>query len=250
MLHFLKRHPVPISAFFERCLVLAYAFPAELLAPLLPPGLVLDTFEDCGFLAVALVQTRHLRPSFLPAWTGQSFFLSGYRLFTRLGSETSALRGLYILRSDTDRLLMTVAGNLLTHYHYTLSRIHVEQTNEKLTWIVRTPNAVADLTVTADLASRPPAPPAGSPFSDFKNARRFAGPLPYTFDFERQTRSIISVRGFRPEWNPQPVSVHVEHVTFLDKAPFNRAQGQLASAFYLHSIPYRWERGRQLKIHV
>src|SRR5579871_6110526 len=116
MLHLLKRHPIPISAFFRHSLVLTYAVPKEILEPFLPAGLVPDVFRGYGFLAIALVQTEHLRPSFLPAALGQDFFLSGYRIFTRLGTAAQSKRGLRILRSDTNRGLMACAGNLLTHY--------------------------------------------------------------------------------------------------------------------------------------
>ena len=67
MLHLLKRHPISISAFFRHSLVLTYALPPEILAPLLPKGLVLDLFQGHAFLAIAMVQTERLRPSFLPA---------------------------------------------------------------------------------------------------------------------------------------------------------------------------------------
>ena len=55
MLHLLKRHPIPISAFFRHSLVLTYALPPETLEPLLPKGLVLDLFRGHAFLAIALV---------------------------------------------------------------------------------------------------------------------------------------------------------------------------------------------------
>ena len=38
----LKRHPIPVKAHFRHSLVLTYAFPKQLLAGLLPPGLILD----------------------------------------------------------------------------------------------------------------------------------------------------------------------------------------------------------------
>lgn len=63
--------------------MLAYALPAEVLKPLLAPGLKLDTYGDLGFLAIALVETRALRPAFLPEALGLNFFLAGYRIFTR-----------------------------------------------------------------------------------------------------------------------------------------------------------------------
>src|SRR5579875_2455067 len=118
MLHLVRRHPFPVDAYLHRCLALTYAFPAELLAPLLPPGLVVDQYGELGFVAIALVETRSLRPAFLPRTFGQNFLLCGYRVFTRLGSSASSLRGLYILRSDTDRRVMSFLGNVFTHYRY------------------------------------------------------------------------------------------------------------------------------------
>jgi hypothetical protein len=66
VLHLLKRHPLPVKAFFRQSLVLTYAFPREVLEPLLAPGLTLDLYQDWGFLAIAVVQTEGLRPAFLP----------------------------------------------------------------------------------------------------------------------------------------------------------------------------------------
>jgi Uncharacterized conserved protein (COG2071) len=113
----LRRHPFAVEAFFDGSLVLTYAPPRSVLVPFAGPGLELDTYGDYGFLAVALVQTRALRPRGLPAWLGSDFFLSGYRVFTRFvrpGKQT--LRGLRILRSDADRASMVRLGNVFTHY--------------------------------------------------------------------------------------------------------------------------------------
>ena len=152
MLHLLKRHPIPVSAFFRHSLVLTYAFPPETLQPLLPQGLVLDTFRGYAFLAVALVQTEHLRPSFLPAAMGRDFFLSGYRIFTRLAGGTQSKRGLRILRSDTDHPWMVCAGNLLTHYNYHLCQATFEEHNHEIHWTIRTQRSEADLEVFARLS--------------------------------------------------------------------------------------------------
>src|SRR4029450_2189263 len=113
-MYLLQRHLLPFKAHFESSLVLAYALPASVLEPFLAPGLVLDTYKGFGFLAIALVQTRNLRPAFLPSPMGISFFLSGYRIFTRYRTQTGlTLRGLRILRSDTSRSSMRLFGNLL-----------------------------------------------------------------------------------------------------------------------------------------
>jgi uncharacterized protein DUF2071 len=252
MLYWLKRHPIPISAFFRHSLVLTYALRPEGLTPLLPEGLVLDTFRGFGFLAVALVQTERLRPSFLPAAVGRDFFLSGYRVFTRLaqigqGNGGQSKRGLRILRSDTDHASMVCFGNLLTHYNYRLCQATVREDGRQLHWTVRTPDAKADLDVTARLGARGAALPEGSPFQTLAEARRFAGPLPYTFDYERETHSIVAIRAVRQNWNPEPVAVEVWQNTFLEHEPFRGAEPVLANAFYVHDVPYAWQRGRRLQ---
>jgi hypothetical protein len=243
--HLLKRHPFAVDAYFRHCLVLSYALPEPVLTPLLPPGLTLDGFEGSGFVAVALVQTERLRPAFLPATFGQSFFLTGYRIFARYTTpEGKNLRGLRILRSDTDKPLMALAGNALTHYHYHLAVVDLTVTLERLEVRVNSrPPGTAELHVLADL-TRVPAPlPPGSPFRDLKEARRFAGPLPFTFDYEPETHSMIRVQGVREHWEPQPVRVEVRENTFLCDARFAGARPILANAFYVKDIPYRWLRG-------
>jgi hypothetical protein len=242
MLYRLRRHPLPITAFFTHSLVLTYAYPARTLQPLLPPGLTVDTYGDYGFVAIAMVQTRRLHPAFLPAALGVDFFLTGYRVFTRFASKPS-LRGLKILRSDTDRLLMAVGGNLLTRYGYVHCRAAMEADGNQLRVTVSSPGAVADLDVVADLSSRPAPLPAGSPFASMEDARRFAGPLPYTFDYERESNSIVTIKATRTNWQPQPITVVVRRATFLEHPPFNTVRPILANAFHVANVPYRWERG-------
>jgi hypothetical protein len=164
LLHLLKRHKVPIKAQLRASLVLAYAIPEEALTPLLPPGLTLDVYGGFGFLAIAMVETRNLRPAFLPASCGLNFFLAGYRIFTRYQTRGGrTLRGLRILRSGTNRRSMHVFGNLLTHYSYELSRCQHQRTDSTYTVEICSPHGDADLQVQADLLNEPDAPPAGSP---------------------------------------------------------------------------------------
>jgi uncharacterized protein YqjF (DUF2071 family) len=245
MLHLLKRHPIPVSAFFRHSLVLTYALPPRILEPFLPDELALDTYQGRAFLAIALVQTEDLRPSFLPAGMGRDFFLSGYRIFTRLRGGAMSKRGLRILRSDTDHRWMVRAGNLLTHYNYRLCRAELEERPGEIHWTVRTPHAEADLEVVARLDEKPAALPAGSPFENLAEARRFAGPLPYTFDYEEATKSIISIRAVRQQWDPQPVEVEVRRNTFLEQEPFAGVAPVLANAFHVRDVPYQWQRGRR-----
>src|SRR4051812_15159540 len=146
-----------------------------MLEGLLPPGLVLGSYAGFGFVAIALVETERLRPAFLPASCGQDFFLCGYRVFVRLQSRKSARRGLYILRSDTDRASMAKLGNWFTHYRYHVCRASSSTTTHQSRCTIASTNESADLAVTADLSTTVTEPPPGSPFPDLKMARRFAG---------------------------------------------------------------------------
>jgi Uncharacterized conserved protein (COG2071) len=235
----LRRHPFEVSAHFRHSLVLAYALPASTLEPLLPETLEPDRHGDLGFVAAAFVQTEDMRPSFLPRALGLDFFLGGYRIFVRVAGRPS-LRGLYIIRSDTDRRLLTFFGNLLTSYRYRTVDADFHLDEDALRVEVR-----PGVSIVADLSQRPGPLPSGSPFSSVEEARSFAGPLPYTFHHERETGRLLSVRGVRSAWDPQPVAVDVQELSLSAVERF-RVEPILANAFYVGNVDYRWERGRLL----
>jgi uncharacterized protein YqjF (DUF2071 family) len=246
--HLLQRHPIPMTCYFDHCLVVTWALPARALEPLVPPGLDLDTYDGhWGFVVIALVQTRNLRPAFLPAWTGRDYALTGYRIFvTHRDQAGRTRRGLYILRSDTGKRSMKFGGNLFTHYRYRLAGIGIVPSADRLDVRVSTPGAEADLHVVARLAAEPAPLPVTSPFRSDRDARRFAGPLPWTFDYEPPTRSIVMIRGRRSQWQPRQVAVEVRTCGFLEQAPFAAAGPRLASAFHVAGLDYRWARGVRL----
>jgi hypothetical protein len=238
-MHRLRRHPISVSAHFRHSLVLAYALPATVLEPLLPPTLEPDRHGDLGFAAAAFVQTERMRPSFLPPGLGLDFLLGGYRIFVRVSGQPS-LRGLYIIRSDTDRGLLTFFGSALTSYRYRTVDASCRCVNGMLEIEVR-----PGVDISADLSRRPAPLPPGSPFGSLAEARRFAGPLPYTFHHEPETGLLLSVRGVRSSWNPEPVSVQVRELDFFTAERFG-VEPILANAFYVGGIDYRWERGKLL----
>jgi hypothetical protein len=284
MLAALRRHPVSMVAHFDHCLVLTYALPAEVLQSVVPPGLQVETLPEdprIGFAAVAMVQTRRLRPRSWPAVLGRDFFLVGYRVFVRFTTpQGKSLRGLRILRSDADRAEMVLFGNVLTHYHYRLAQVNFQEEADRLSIEVATPRREADLKVAADLRTEASLP-AGSPFAyggspsrpqtsaepscharsprsqhafgcgpndgsryrAEQAARRFAGPLPYTFDYEPESHAVIAIRGVRRNWAPRMVDVQVDECTFFQHPPFDQATPRLACAFYVRDIAYCWERG-------
>jgi Uncharacterized conserved protein (COG2071) len=244
MLHLLKRHPIPVAARFDFTLALTFALPAATLERLLYPGLMLDQYEGSGFVAVAMVQTRAMRPEFLPACLGGNFFLTGYRIFVRYRTrEGRLLRGLQVLRSDTDKSAMVALGNLFTHYHYSLAEVAVRRSASRLAVEITTPRGEADFDATVQLDSEQQSLPAASVFPDVRTARRFAGPMPFTFSYEPETRSIVRIEGQRKEWRPRLVPVEVRKAAFFKSRGLSDGTPRPASAFLVEHVPYRWDRG-------
>ncbi len=242
-MNFLKRHPFPVAAHFKQSLVLTFSLPPDALVKMLPPPLSLDTLEGrCAFVAVAMVQTEALRPKGFPRWLGNDFFLAGYRIFVRYtNTKGKNLRGLYILESQTDRRKMEVMGNLMTHYNY--SKIEVIQAYGEedglKTYQIESPSEGFAVKVKY---GEDPALPAESPFADWKQARRFAGPLPFTFTYDAEQQNVLIVEGIRQNWKPRPVTVESYRLPWLEGKGLSEAV--LASAFVVEDIPYWWRKGK------
>ncbi|MBS1569131.1 MAG: DUF2071 domain-containing protein [Bacteroidetes bacterium] len=240
MLDALKNHPFGVTAHLKRTVVLAFAVPRSELQKLLPPYLDLDVFqEEHGFLAVAMVETRRLRPMGFPEWAGLDFFLLGYRVFVRhVNVQGKRLRGLYILGSETDKRLMARLGNVFTHYGYAHKPIDRTYDTHRLSLRSKDGSMHVSITDNPDIEE---ALPVGSPFADWKEARRYVGPLPFTFSYDAKRRRMLTVEGSRVNWTPRPVQVERWHFSFLDRFGFSDLR--LANAFTMNDVPYQWKRG-------
>ena len=229
-----------MEAFFQNSLVLTDAVQKEELLSFIPECLSLDTFQDkWAFLAVAMVQTKNLRPKGFPRWTGNDFILTGYRVFVRYTtSEGKRLRGLYILKSETDKKEMALMGNVFTHYNYTSTDIRFRQKNTLLS--VQSKQSLLDVVIR--LSGEDVQLPTASPFQSWKEARRFAGPLPFTFTYDAAKKEVLLIEGVREDWHPKPVEVVKSEVGFIKNKGF--ASLVLANAFLVENIPYYWKKGR------
>lgn len=245
MLSFLKNHPFAVEAHFDSSIVLTFAVAKEQLQNLIPECLELDIFEDkYAFIAVAMVQTKDLRPKGFPKILGNDFFLIGYRVFVRYSNNLGrSLRGLYILKSETDKKKMEIMGNIFTHYNYTTTDIKIFNLENSLD----ISSKKSDFKVCFDNSVKDVQLPVNSPFSDWKQARRYAGPLPFTFTFNKQNSEVLIIEGVRQNWNPEPIEVSSYYFGFLNKMNLNGCI--LANAFLIKNIPYYWKKGRieQLK---
>ena len=241
MLSFLKNHPFAVEAFFESSLVFTYAIPKEQIQQLIPECLELDTLHDkYAFIAVAMVQTKALRPKGFPKMFGNNFFLIGYRVFVRYTNQAGKrLRGLYILKSETDKKKMEFFGNIFTHYNYTTTDIH--QTSKKDIAEIYSDKSGFKVSI-ENTENEPVTLPAGSPFIDWKEARRFAGPLPFTFTYNATDRKVLIIEGVREDWKPMPVKVVDCDFSFIHSLKLHDVI--LANAFVIRNVPYYWKKGK------
>jgi len=240
MLSSLKNHPFAVEAFFESSLVLTFAVPKEQLAKFIPQCLQLDTFNDkWAFIAIAMVQTKRLRPKGFPTFMGNDFFLIGYRVFVRYtNNEGKNLRGLYILKSETDKKKMEFMGNIFTHYNYTTTDI-LQKENIHSKEISSTKSKFR---IRIDKTEEEISLPKNSPFTDWKEARRFAGPLPFTFTYNPNTKEVLIIEGVRQNWMPAPVRVLEYDFDFLKSIKLENPI--LANAFVIKNTPYYWKKGK------
>lgn len=241
MLSCLKNHPFVVEAFFESSIVLTFAISKEQLQPMIPECLELDIFQDkWAFLAIAMVQTKDLRPKGFPKFLGNDFFLIGYRIFVRYTNRAGKkLRGLYIIKSETDKGKMEFLGNIFTHYNYTTTDIRQKENENKK----EVSSVNSKFKTIIDLAAVKPALPENSPFIDWKEARRFAGPLPFTFTYNKAKREVLIIEGVRENWTPKPIEIKEYHFEFLKILKLNNPV--LANAFIIQNIPYHWKKGKK-----
>lgn len=241
MFSFLKNHPFAVEAFFKSSLVFTFSIPKEQIEHFIPECLQLDTLNNkWAFIAVAMVQTKYLRPKGFPKILGNDFFLIGYRVFVRYTSSAGKnLRGLYILKSETDKKKMEFWGNIFTHYNYTTTDIRLIQ-REGITEIKSIQSdfkVVIENTSTNEILL-----PKNSPFFNWKEARRFAGPLPFTFTYNSETKDVLIIEGIRENWKPTPIRVLNYKFSFLDDMKLS--ESVLANAFIINNIPYYWKKGK------
>ena len=219
---------------------MTFAVPKEQLQSLIPECLELDTFNDkWAFVAVAMVQTTELRPKGFPKFLGNDFFLIGYRIFVRYTNTAGKrLRGLYILKSETDKKKMEYLGNFFTHYNYTTTDITKTYKGN----FTEIKSNQSDFKIIIDNIDTEISLPQNSPFSDWKEARRFAGPLPFTFTYNSETKKVLIIEGVRENWTPKPIQIAEQNISFLNS--LNLQNAILANAFVIKDIPYFWKKGK------
>ena len=70
----------------------------------------------------------------------------------------------------------------------------------------------------------------------------FAGPLPFTFTYNKEKKEVLIIEGVRENWTPNPVHIIEQSVSFIKE--LNLKGVVLANAFIIKNIPYYWKKGK------
>jgi hypothetical protein len=131
---------------------------------------------------------------------------------------------------------MEFFGNIFTHYHYTTTDITTSLNDSIFT--VKSKKSGLNIVINSIGTVLPPF----SPFINWKEARRFAGPLPFTFTYTPLTKEVLIIEGVRENWTPEPVEVITADIDFIKKMKLKEIV--LANAFMIQNIPYYWKKGK------
>lgn len=241
MFSFIKKHPFAVETHFDNSTVLTFAVKKDHLERFIPACLQLDTFKnEWAFIAVAMVQTKNLRPKGFPSFLGNNFFLIGYRIFVRYTANNGKkLRGLFILKSETNKKKMELFGNIFTQYKYCTTDI--SSSREGPIKVIE--SLKSDFYLKMDFSDNEISLPEFSPFENWKEARRFAGPLPFTFTYNEKSKEVLIIEGVRKNWNPKPVDVLEYKFSFLEFLQIDHPI--LANAFEINNVPYYWKKAKK-----
>lgn len=120
----LKRLPLTYTGALHQVRLINFSVEKQEVLPLLPPGLALRDFHGRALISLVNVQLRHMRPGFLPQALHFNYQHIGFRLLiddTRYNQGMA--KGIYFLRSFTDKALMVLGGSWFTNYKLEQARL-------------------------------------------------------------------------------------------------------------------------------
>ena len=134
---------------------------------------------------------------------------------------------------------MEFFGNIFTHYNYTTTDIQQVEGKES----IEISSVQSKFKVVLDKREDNIKLPEDSPFADWKEARRFAGPLPFTFTYNEDTHEVLIIEGVRQNWTPNPIQIRDYQFDYLKTLHLKNPI--LANAFIIKNIPYYWKKGKK-----
>jgi uncharacterized protein YqjF (DUF2071 family) len=233
VLSFLKTLPLAYRGELHDVELVQFSLDPEEAARALPAPLVPGLIAGRALVSLVHVHLRRMRPAFLPSLVSFSYRHVAFRLLLDdRGLDphdphppTPAGRGIFFVRSFTDRPLLAHAGNLLTHYRLAPAEMEVD------------PRGLAVREGGRRLSYRKAVlgAEALSPglFGGWAEARAVVGAIDRAYAVDPEG-AVWQTRILRPDWPLEPLPLAGFATDFFESA-------RLECAFRVASvIPYHW----------
>jgi hypothetical protein len=124
----LKKLPITYIGELHQVRLINFSVEKEEVLPLLPGGLQIRDFHGRALISMVNVKLRNMRPALLPGALHFHYQHLGFRLLLDDASYSDgAAKGIYFLRSFTDKALMVLGGSWLTNYKLEKATLEEQQ---------------------------------------------------------------------------------------------------------------------------
>ena len=237
-----QKNPCTVRGRLRHCWLFVYRTPVESVCTLLPPQLEPVTRDGFAFWNIVVCKIGGLRPALLPAAVGLDYWHVAYRLHVRAQTEGGVfVEGLHFLRSDCDRALVALAGNVITDFRFHRATIMVSKGASGITGKIRARGGDADFR----LGSEPPSSlNPGSPFASLGEAAERLKYKPFGLSpCGHGAINIVRVARDEAAWRSRLVAVEKARWEFLEAH-----ETALEICYEVEPIDYQWERGRIVRV--
>lgn len=113
----LKKLPIKYVGELHQVRLINFSVEKEEVLPYLPNGIKVRDFNGRALISMVNVQLRNMRPGFMPKALHFDYQHIGFRLLVDDAQYSDGkAKGIYFLRSFTDKTLMVQGGSWLTNY--------------------------------------------------------------------------------------------------------------------------------------
>jgi hypothetical protein len=235
-------NPLTMRGRFTHCWLFTYQTPADAVRHLLPPPLELVTYHGYAFWNIVVCEIHAMRPAPLPALVGIAYRHVAYRLYARITArDGTTIEGLYFLRSDCNRPLMTLAGNLVTDFNFHTAPIHLRTDGPATLIQVDAPDAPGYAALRPDV---PAHLPPTSPFTSLDEAAAFLKYQPAGISLARPgVANVVHITRDEAAWQSRLVHVEAAAWAYLRDQPVTPE-----ICYQVEPIAYQWNRGHTYQL--
>lgn len=120
----LKQLPITYKGELHNVKLINFSVDLEEVIPLVPEGIKVRDFDGKAIISMVNVKLRHMRPTGLPKGLSFDYQHVAFRLLVEDGPlNDGENKGIFFLKSFTDKPMIVWGGNLMTNYRLTHAKI-------------------------------------------------------------------------------------------------------------------------------